>query len=286
MLGAAAAVLAVAVLGVVALAPGSDGPEDAGAVAAPDGDRGGDRSGDPGVDLEGDAGAEEDVAAPDDAAGATPPAPPAAPGADGGDPAPLTREPTDRTAFALAARARTVTVYCVAGNSQGSGWPFRASSLGATAPGAGTLIVTNAHVVEGCERGQVIVELGDRQVVGDVVGYDLFETSRGGRDLALVLADIDIEPFDVSTEVQIGHWVMAVGSPSGLDGTVTFGFVANDRDGVLIFDAAISPGNSGGPLLNARGEVIGTNTWLLGEFGSLSMALRVDVLCVELLDCR
>lgn len=203
-----------------------------------------------------------------------------------GDPAPLTREPEDRTAFARAARDRTVTVYCFAGQSQGSGWPFRASSLGATAPGSGTLIVTNAHVVEGCERGQVMIELGDEQVIGDVVGYDLFETDRGGRDLALVRADINIEPFDVSTDVDIGHWVMAVGSPSGLDGTVTFGFIANDRDGVLIFDAAISPGNSGGPLVNARGEVIGTNTWLLGEFGSLSMALRVDVLCVRLLDCR
>lgn len=203
----------------------------------------------------------------------------------GSTPFPLTREPEDRTAFALAARARTVTVYCPAGRSQGSGWPFRASSLGATSPGAGTLIVTNAHVVDGCERGRVTIELGDRRVFGDVVGFDLFETSRGGRDLALVLADIDIEPFDVSTDVEIGQWVMAVGSPSGLDGTVTFGFIANDRDGVLIFDAAISPGNSGGPLINSRGEVVGTNTWLLGEFGSLSMALRVDVLCVKLLTC-
>ncbi len=199
--------------------------------------------------------------------------------------APLTDEPDDRTAFALAARARTVTVYCEASMSQGSGWPFRASSLGATSPGSGTLIVTNAHVVEGCERGQVVIELGGQRVLGDVVGYDLVETRSGGRDLALVVADIDIEPFEVATDVEIGHWVMAVGSPSGMDGTVTFGFVANDRDGVLIFDAAISPGNSGGPLINSRGEVIGTNTWLLGEFGSLSMALRVDVLCVRLLEC-
>lgn len=211
-----------------------------------------------------------------------PAVPPAAPDVQ----QPLSREPEDRTAFALAIRERTVTVYCLAAQSQGSGWPFRASSLGATAPGAGTLIVTNAHVVDGCEGGEVVIQLGDQRVVGDVVGYDLFETDRGGRDLALVLADIDIEPFDVSTDVEIGNWVMAVGSPSGLDGTVTFGYIANDRDGVLIFDAAISPGNSGGPLVNARGEVIGTNTWLLGEFGSLSMALRVDVLCVRLLECR
>ena len=177
-------------------------------------------------------------------------------------------------------------MYCNPSRSQGSGWPFSTSALGAASLGSGTLIVTNAHVVEGCERGQVTIELGEQRVVGDVVGYDLVEMRTGGRDLALVLADIDIEPFDVSTDVQVGQWVMAVGSPSGLDGTVTFGFVANDRDGVLIFDAAISPGNSGGPLINARGEVIGTNTWLLGEFGSLSMALRVDVLCVKLLECR
>jgi S1-C subfamily serine protease len=201
-------------------------------------------------------------------------------------PIPLTQEPENRTAFALAARARTVTVYCIEGESQGSGWPFRAESLGARSPNRGILIVTNAHVVDGCERGQVLIEVGSQSVWGDVVGFDLVERDFGGRDLALVVADIDLEPFEVSTEVEVGHWVMAVGSPSGLDGTVTFGYVANDRDGVLVFDAAISPGNSGGPLLNSRGEVIGTNTWLLGRFGSLSMALRVDVLCVELLTCR
>ncbi len=223
--------------------------------------------------------AESDGAAPD--GGSAPDVPTADPST-----APLTREPEDRTAFALAARERTVTVFCERAQSLGSGWPIRAESLGAVSPGSETLIVTNAHVVDGCQGGTVGIQVGERLATGRVIGFDLFETETGGRDLALITVDLDIEPFEVSSDVQVGHWVMAVGSPSGLDGTVTFGYVANDRDGVLIFDAAISPGNSGGPLINARGEVIGTNTWLLDEFGSLSMALRVDVLCVRLLTCR
>ena len=199
--------------------------------------------------------------------------------------APLTREPDDRTGMALAARSRTVTVYCYRARSQGSGWPVRAESLGALSPGPGTLFVTNAHVVDGCERGSVGIELAGREVVGEVVGFDLYETRTGGRDLALILADLDVEPFPVAEQVEVGHWVMAVGSPSGLDGTVTFGYVANERDGIIFSDASVNPGNSGGPLINARGEVVGTNTWILGDYGSLALSLRVDVLCVRLLDC-
>lgn len=197
----------------------------------------------------------------------------------------LTREPSDLTAMALAARERTVTVSCARSRSQGSGWPLRAEALGAMSPGPGTLFVTNAHVVDGCKRGSVSVELDGREVVGQVVGFDLYETRTGGRDLALILADLDVEPFGIGGHVEVGHWVMAVGSPSGLDGTVTFGYVANERDGIIFSDATINPGNSGGPLVNARGEVIGTNTWILGDYGSLALSIRVDVLCVRLLEC-
>lgn len=201
------------------------------------------------------------------------------------EPVSLTSEPPDRTAMALAARERTVTVFCGRSRSQGSGWPIRTASLGAASSGSGVLIVTNAHVVEGCERGSVRVELGERSAVGDVVGFDLYETRTGGRDLALVRVDLDVEPFPIAENVEIGHWVMAVGSPKNLDGTVTFGYVANERDGVIFSDATVNPGNSGGPLINSRGEVIGTNTWILGDYGSLALSLRVDVLCVRLLDC-
>lgn len=202
-----------------------------------------------------------------------------------GDAVSLASEPSDRTAMALAARERTVTVICERARSLGSGWPIRAESVGAVSPGPGTLIVTNAHVVDGCERGSVTVELGSRSAVGSVVGFDLFKTRSGGRDLALVLVNLDVEPFPIATVVEIGHWVMAVGSPNGLDGTVTFGFVANERDGIIFSDATVNPGNSGGPLINARGEVVGTNTWILGDYGSLALSLRVDILCVRLLEC-
>jgi S1-C subfamily serine protease len=71
----------------------------------------------------------------------------------------------------------------------------------------------------------------------------------------------------------------------GLEGTVTFGAIANIRGSTIFTDAAIGPGNSGGPLFDARGRVIGTNKAFYQDFQSLSIADGIDALCRELLRC-
>src|SRR5436309_5932850 len=126
-------------------------------------------------------------------------------------------------------------------------------------------ILTNNHVIEGASRITVGLLSGDR-FRGKVVGIDK-ET-----DLALIKIDADrdfpVMKFGDSNSVQVGDWVLAIGSPFGLDQTVTAGIISKkERDTTnssfqrfLQTDAAINPGNSGGPLVNMRGEVIAANS--------------------------
>ena len=129
-------------------------------------------------------------------------------------------------------------------------------------------VMTNAHVVEGAD--QVVVTLTDkREFKAKIVGSDKRS------DVAVVKIEATGLPAvkigDVN-RLKVGEWVMAIGSPFGLDNTVTAGIVSakqRDTGEYLPFiqtDVAINPGNSGGPLINMRGEVVGINSLTLGPF--------------------
>ncbi|MBA4178835.1 MAG: serine peptidase [Leptothrix sp. (in: Bacteria)] len=142
-------------------------------------------------------------------------------------------------------------------------------------------IMTNAHVVEGAD--EVIVTLTDkRELKARIVGADKRS------DVAVVKIDASgLSPVKVGdvNRLKVGEWVMAIGSPFGLDNTVTAGIVsAKQRDtGDLLpliqTDVAINPGNSGGPLINLRGEVVGINSQIYsrsGGFMGISFAIPID----------
>ncbi|AEG93948.1 DegQ family serine endoprotease [Ramlibacter tataouinensis] len=143
-------------------------------------------------------------------------------------------------------------------------------------------VMTNAHVVEGAE--EVIVTLPDkREFKAKVVG-----TPDKRTDVAVIKIDATGLPAvrigDVS-KLKVGEWVMAIGSPFGLENTVTAGIVsakARETGDYLPFiqtDVAINPGNSGGPLINMRGEVIGINSQIYsrsGGFMGISFAIPID----------
>ena len=142
-------------------------------------------------------------------------------------------------------------------------------------------IMTNAHVVDGAE--EVIVTLTDkREFKARIIGADR------RTDVAVVKVEASGLPFvkigDVS-RLKVGEWVMAIGSPFGLDNSVTAGIVSakqRDTGGFLNFiqtDVAINPGNSGGPLLNLRGEVVGINSQIYSRSGGymgISFAIPID----------
>ncbi len=142
-------------------------------------------------------------------------------------------------------------------------------------------IMTNAHVVDGAD--EVIVTLTDkREFKARIVGTDR------RTDVAVVKIEAGGLPFvkvgDVN-RLKVGEWVMAIGSPFGLENTVTAGIVSakqRDTGDYLPFiqtDVAINPGNSGGPLLNLRGEVVGINSQIYsrsGGFMGISFAIPID----------
>lgn len=143
------------------------------------------------------------------------------------------------------------------------------------------LIMTNAHVVEGAD--EVLVTLTDkREFKAKILGSDKRS------DVALVKIEATglpaIKVGDVG-RLRVGEWVMAIGSPFGLENTVTAGIVSakqRDTGDYLPFiqtDVAINPGNSGGPLINMRGEVVGINSQIYsrsGGFMGISFAIPMD----------
>jgi serine protease Do len=145
---------------------------------------------------------------------------------------------------------------------QGSGFVIHADGF----------VVTNAHVVG--ENAEVKVVLADgREMPARVVGRDT------ATDIALLKveagAPLPALAFGDSDRTRVGEWVMAMGNPFGLGGTVTAGIVsargrqigAGPYDDFIQTDASINPGNSGGPLFNAAGEVVGVNTAIFSPTG-------------------
>ena len=142
-------------------------------------------------------------------------------------------------------------------------------------------IMTNAHVVE--DADEVVVTLTDkREFKARIVGSDK------RTDVAVVKIDASGLPAvkigDIS-RLRVGEWVMAIGSPFGLENTVTAGIVsAKQRDTgeylpLIQTDVAINPGNSGGPLLNLRGEVVGINSQIYSRSGGymgIAFAIPID----------
>ena len=118
-------------------------------------------------------------------------------------------------------------------------------------------VLTNHHVVAGADEVTLVLSTG-RRVSAEVVG------SSRSDDIAVLRADEGQLPaarLGVSEELRIGQAVIAVGSPLGLNGTVTAGVVsALDRQQMIQTDASINPGNSGGPLVDLTGRVVGINT--------------------------
>jgi serine protease Do len=143
-------------------------------------------------------------------------------------------------------------------------------------------ILTNNHVVEDADQIKVKLPNG-KEYDGKVVGRD------PKTDLALVKIEgtSDLHPLKLgnSDDLKVGNWVVAVGSPFGLEQTVTAGIVSakgrvigsGPYDNFIQTDASINPGNSGGPLINMKGEVIGINTAIIPSGQGIGFAIPVNI---------
>ena len=142
------------------------------------------------------------------------------------------------------------------------------------------IVVTNNHVIQAAEDILVKVS-GDKEYKATVIGSDPLS------DIAVLKIETKDKfipvKFGDSDKARIGDWVIAIGNPLGLSGTVTSGIVsARNRtiglsryEDYIQTDASINQGNSGGPLFNMQGEVIGINTAILGQSGSIGIGFSI-----------
>ena len=163
----------------------------------------------------------------------------------------------------------------------------RGQGSGVVIDAAKALVLTNAHVVDSVDSVEVTLADG-RQLDGTVEGIDPVT------DLALVrlrgARSLQAAPLGDSEALEVGDWAIALGSPYGLERTVTLGIVsslhrdinslgfADKRLDLIQTDAAINPGNSGGPLIDAAGQVIGINTLVRsGPGAGLGFAIPINL---------
>jgi len=143
-------------------------------------------------------------------------------------------------------------------------------------------IVTNNHVVENADEIQVRLK-DEREYDAEIVGRD------PNTDIALIKISsentLPIVELGNSNNLEVGQWVMAIGSPFGLEHTVTAGIVSakgrvigsGPYDDFIQTDASINPGNSGGPLINMAGKVVGINTAIIAGGQGIGFAIPIDL---------
>ena len=144
-------------------------------------------------------------------------------------------------------------------------------------------IITNNHVVQDADKIKVKLK-DEREFEARIIGRD------PQTDLALIKieakgGDLPVASLGRSADLKVGQWVVAVGSPFGLEQTVTAGIVSakgrvigsGPYDNFIQTDASINPGNSGGPLLNLNGEVVGINTAIIAHGQGIGFAIPIDM---------
>jgi serine protease Do len=146
-------------------------------------------------------------------------------------------------------------------------------------------VITNNHVIQDAE--DILVKVGTKEYKAEVVGSDPYA------DIAVLkmkTKDIFVPvSFGDSDKARVGDWVIAIGNPFGFSGTVTSGIIsARNRDinltrydDFIQTDASINQGNSGGPLFNMDGEVVGINTAIIGQQGSIGIGFAIPANAAE-----
>jgi S1-C subfamily serine protease len=177
----------------------------------------------------------------------------------------------DTNAVVEKVKSSVVTVHC--GDALGSGFAIDAGSV----QGYDTAIITNHHVIEECtvQGGpNAYASQGDRKFPSKLWTWD------EEHDVALLYLSGGLTPLQAAPPAKVGDPVVAIGSPYGLEGTVTTGIISRIETSWYQTSASINPGNSGGPLLDRQGRVLGINSITIGGGGSgIGGSMRMRVTC-------
>ena len=180
----------------------------------------------------------------------------------------------------------TVTIYCRPNDPKvkanlGSGWAIDLENDQSLR--FQTTLITNHHVIENCldGKGKVTVSaLYGKEYQAVIDNWD------EENDLASIASALEVTPLKLSKyEPYAGYWVAAIGTADGYEGSVAFGNVLNSTQLEILMTAPLSGGNSGGPLVDNEGNVVGTNT-----FGQIDEqyngAMSLNALCLKIMECE
>jgi S1-C subfamily serine protease len=193
-------------------------------------------------------------------------------------------EPRDFEGIINKLEVSVVTVFCDVSENQGSqGTAFAVNLEGYTDMGR-TALMTNHHVIEDCiDQGALTIQNYDGKIF-DVV----LENYDPENDLALLSADIEMSYLDLTDyPPQAGYWVMSYGTADGVEGSIAIGNVLNiTTDNEILITAALSQGNSGGPLIDNEGNVFGVSTAVMTtELSQYNIVGSLDRFCAVILEC-
>ena len=196
-------------------------------------------------------------------------------------------EPDDLGLFIETISESIVSITCV--DSSGTGFAYELTGMD---EGFATFVVTNHHVIEECidDSTSLSVTYGgadELETEAEIFGWD------DENDLALIQIAEELPVLTTASNfAERGEWTMAIGNPwpneEKLHNSTTFGRIIAVEDSHFNYTSAVvNPGNSGGPLLNSRGEVIGVNSfgWVDQEIGLWNIAVDTEVLCEVVVDC-
>ena len=177
----------------------------------------------------------------------------------------------------------TVTVFCRTGKemmSLGTAWAIDLKN--GQDKKYPTTLITNHHVIEDCipAGGKLTVaELYKKEVPAEIIKWDK------KNDLAVLATGLKLKTLELSdAEPWPGYWVMALGSADGYEGSVAFGSVLNTNESEVLITANTSHGNSGGPLVDNEGKVIGTTSWGHME-EQYNGAMSLNAMCRKIIEC-
>jgi S1-C subfamily serine protease len=187
-------------------------------------------------------------------------------------------EPSNVPALVQQVIPSTVTIEC----GTGFGSAFLLSTLGISQLPT-EVLVTNDHVIRECLTTGVVTVRGER----GLSQHNIVATDRQN-DLALIdPAGLVLPALRAAPEPVVGQWVLAVGSPLGYEDSISPGMVTNiqPEDWIISINAVFAPGNSGGPLVDNQGRVLGVNFAVWSEAESIGLSRDIRALCLNLLRC-
>ncbi|CAN1644601.1 Trypsin-like peptidase domain containing protein [Candidatus Nanopelagicaceae bacterium] len=177
----------------------------------------------------------------------------------------------------------TVSVFCDAPGKEGIGSAWATELDEAEYKDYKQVYITNYHVIEDCigkEKYLTIARAYKKQIAAQIVTIDK------ENDLAVLASDLRVPSLKIAQyPPYVGYWVMTSGSADAYEGSVSFGTVLNSNRTEVLVTANVSHGNSGGPLVDNEGNVLGTVSWF-SETEQYNGAKSIDAMCSKIIKCE